>query len=120
MAKVISLFESQADVTRALDTLYSGDYGNIQIEVIENAGELESGATGVVAPAVNYNTGVTGGIGIPARLDDVDFASDEEAAWFAEGVRGGSVLVVADVSDESASAVKEVLRNHGGRTYEKE
>lgn len=116
MAKVISLFESQAEATSALDVLYGGDYGNIEIEVIENGGETDFGATGVVVPAINSSTGVAGAVGIPDRLDDVDFAGDEEAAWFAEGVRGGGVLVVAEVDDEDASAAEEVLRNHGGRT----
>ena len=119
MARIISFFQSQEEATRAVDDLYSGDYEGIETEVIENASEIDFGAEGIVAPATNASTGVAGAIGIPTRLEDIDFDDEKEAAWFAEGVRGGGVLVMAEVDDEDATAVEQVLRNHGGRTFEK-
>ena len=119
MSKVVSLFESQAEATRALDALHSSDYESIETEVIEHVRELDYGGTGIVAPAPNASSGVAGAVTIPNPLQDADL-DDEEAAWFAEGVRGGGVLVVAEVDDEAANSVKEILRDHGGRTYEKE
>jgi len=119
MSKVVTLFESQAEATRALDALHSSDYENIETEVIESVRELDYRGTGIAAPAPNASTGVAGAVTIPNPLADKDL-DDEEAAWFAEGVRGGGVLVIAEVDDEAAGSVERILRDHGGRTYEKE
>lgn len=118
MAKVVSLFESQEEATKALDALYASSYESVDAEVIENVSELDYGETGVVAPAPNASTGVAGAVDIPGPLQDTDL-DEEEAAWFARGVQGGSVLVVAEVDEEDADAVQQLFYEHGGRTYEK-
>lgn len=119
MTRVISLFKSQEEATRALDALHTRDYENIEIEVIDNARGIDERGSGIVAPAPNASTGVAGTIGMPNPLQDIDL-EDEEAAWFADGVRGGGVLVVAEVDDEGTRSVKKILGEHGGRTYKKE
>lgn len=119
MAKVVSLFESQEEATKALDALYASSYESVDAEVIDNVSELDYGETGVVAPAPNASTGVAGAVDIPNPLQDTDLG-DEEAAWFAQGVQGGGVLVVAEVDDEHAEAVAQLFHDYGGRTYEKE
>ena len=118
MSKIVSLFESQAEATKALDVLHASDYENIEAEVIEDARDMDYGSTGVVAPAPNASTGVAGVVGIPDPLQDIGL-DDEEAAWFAEGVRGGGVLVVAEVDDEDAGSVEKILRDYGGRTFKR-
>lgn len=118
MSKVIALFESQAEATRALDALHAGDYKDIETEVIEDARDMDYGTIGVAAPAPNASTGVAGVVAIPDPLQDIGL-DDEEVAWFAQGIRGGGVLVVVEVDDEDAQSVERILRDHGGRTFEK-
>lgn len=119
MTRIIGFFDSQEEATRAVDALYSGGYEGVETEVIENADQVDWGAEGIVAPVTNASTGVAGVIGIPTRLENIAFDNEEEANWFAEGVRGGGVLVVAEVDDEDGTEVERVLRTHGGRTFEK-
>jgi len=118
MVRIISLFGSQAEATRAVEALHASDFESIEIEVIENSRELDYGDTGIVAPAPNASTGVAGAVAIPDPLQDLDL-DDEEAAWFAQGVRGGGVVISAEVDEDDAGTVAQILRDHGGRTYER-
>lgn len=121
MAKLKSLFESQAESTQALDALYAGDYGDVDTEVYESPQESIADDTVVAAtPHDTYATHPAGAIAIPADLDDVEFEDEAEAIWFTRRLRNGAVLVVAEVDDEHAETVAQLFRDYGGRTYEKE
>lgn len=120
MAKLVTLFASQAEATAALDALAQAGYEDVETEVIETAAEA-AGRHGDVVPVGALPQGVETGMQrqaafLPA-LDNMKLG-DEERAFFVRGVRGGGVLVLTEVDDDQETAVAHLLREHGGRTYE--
>lgn len=120
MATIISLFESEAESTKALDALYQREFGDVEIDVIEHQAEVIEEGSAVVPTAPNAATDASGLVDMPSRLVDIDFKDEEEAEFFTSSIRNRGVLVVADVDDEHADEVEELFRSYGGRTSEED
>jgi hypothetical protein len=122
MTTIASLFESQAEATKALDALAAADIDDVDIRVIESEDEASQGPSSGTIPALNPAQGPVGAAAPAAGWQGLIMGSDleeEEADFFIEGVRDGGVLVlVEDVDEEQEETVTQILRDNGGRTYE--
>lgn len=115
MVTIASLFDSQAEATKALDALNEKVSAEMDISVFEKPQEV--GDREIVLAAVPYNQPAsTSATAIPAAVSNLDL-DDEEAAFFARGVEGGGVLAVVEVDEEHEESIRQVLQEQGGRTF---
>jgi hypothetical protein len=117
MARYAALYGSQSEADAALEYISRLPfYKELDIQVIDNTNSAEGAA--VVVPIVQNTGSYTGnmpGVAIPALVDLG--LKDEDHRFFADGVRNGGVLVVAETDDdERAALVRRALRESGGRT----
>ena len=130
MKMVAGLFDSEIDATNAMDRLLGENFIDLDTRVIETGQNADLENRGVVIPLVP-NTGMgsgmaggavpvgTAGLGLPRGwMDDID--DEVERAFYLEGLREGSTLTLARVSDEDAPRVQELLRSFGARTHTQE
>jgi hypothetical protein len=110
MATVASLFGEQADATRALDAMASSPFAEVETRVFE-PGLGDSSGAGTIAGA-----GVLEGIVVPFADTEYTDLDEDERAWYAQGLRGGGTLVVAEVDDERAAELESFFARYGGRT----
>jgi len=89
-------------LTGALASLGSLVIPGVGLAVV--AGPIIGALTGAVAG------GVTGGV-VAALIDSG--VSEEEAPYYAEGVRRGGTLITVKASDTDASRAREILSRHG-------
>lgn len=121
MAKIASLFGSDADATRALDALARADYGEVETEVFDQArAGFRDDAVALSAYPSTSGGGVVGP-GASSPWIDTDMGMDDDTVrFFTDGVRNGGVLVLVEVEDEQAAAVEQFLREHGGQAVSKD
>ena len=117
MMTVASLFESQAEATKALDALPRSGFEDIDYRVYEGNVADEGGQ---VVPVAFPNTQPDVGAVTPLAMvgDELSDIDDEGLAdFFREAVKTGrAVLVVAEVEEDRATTLERFFREHGGRT----
>lgn len=123
MTVIASLFESQAEATRALDALAAADIGDVDTRVIESEEEASQGPSSGTIPALDPAAPGPAGAAAPvAGWQSLIMGSDleeDEADFFIQGVRDGGVLVlVREADEEHEETIEQILRENGGRAYE--
>lgn len=111
MAKVASLFGTPGEATRAMDALASSEFEDVEVRVFEP--RLDDGAPGAM---VATDVMSTQSIVTPFADDDLDALGTEERDFFIRGVRNGGTLVLAEVDDERADALRAFFTRLDGRT----
>lgn len=116
MAKIASLFGTEADATQALDTLAEAGFSDTNLKVISSVGEAatDTGTRAALAPQVG--AGVYAQAAVPRNFAADWDLSAEEAEFFIRGVRNGGVLVLLDVQEERVGTVRRILQDGNGRT----
>jgi hypothetical protein len=120
MVTLFSLFDSELEATNVIDALAATDFGDqVETEIITGGRAIIGGS--IVAPAADpqFQSAVPGPVVLPFGVGENTGLDDEEAAFFAQGVKSGGVLLKVDVDDEQADVVRRILREHNGRTYRK-
>jgi hypothetical protein len=117
MITVASLFESQAEVTKALDALAESPFSEIEYRVYERSVAREGDEAQVIGlPMTEPSVGGSGPAVISSSAG-TKLGDEELADFFRDAVETGSaVLVVAEVEDDRAQALENFFRDHGGRT----
>jgi hypothetical protein len=110
MDKIVALFPSQAEATRAVDVLTSHNL-DVKTRVVEGGVWDDSGAlldTPPLFPDDDTNPFI-----------DVDLGTldDESADYLASRVRRGAALVVVDVPNEVTGRVRDLFQQLDGQVY---
>jgi hypothetical protein len=138
MTTVIGIFDNDSDLEVALNRLYEKGFNDVR--VVDRT--QENGAESVIpaaafAPGSSLNGGmnangaypgallVPGFVGLDDEvlnsdylLDNLDFPmSDEEADFYANAVRNGGKLLIAETDDDHSDMVWSVMRNSNASQY---
>jgi hypothetical protein len=121
MTKVVGLFGSAQDAEKLLERLQETRFEDVEVQVIERAGEGGGVAGGVFvapAPASPSATGANVPVPLPVNFDEGLAGATADASerdFFIDGVRGGGVLVVTESNDELAPEIRQMMEEHNGR-----
>jgi hypothetical protein len=113
MPTVVALFSSQAEAQSAIDALSGTPFEDMDVNVIETpAGDLGEPDAAVLP---HTNDGRLSGLVTDAGgwYNSID---DETREYFIQAIRGGGVLVTADVDSEDVTEIEAFLDEHGGKT----
>jgi hypothetical protein len=123
MPKIVSFFNSQAELGRAIEELARVNLGDIQTEVIDNlearADQFMGAPTTAVDPAVVTPAPVIITTSHKDHLIDKIGVDEAEADFLANGLQGGASLLVVEAEEKHLGQVVEILREHQGRLFEK-
>lgn len=129
MAVVAGLFDSEADATPAMDRLLGEHIDPIETRVLDPRSTDTSQAPGTVVPLIpNTSAGESGAgfgsgagafalAGINDWLNEMDRV---ERNFYSDAYREGSTLALVRVDDKDAPHVRELFRQFGARTYERQ
>jgi len=128
MAIVAGLFDSQADATEAMDRLLREHIPNLDTRVIDRGSSASSGDVNSVIPIIPNTSGGFSQSGIGAvpfgtgsdKVDWLDNLDEVEQAFYYEGLKEGASLALAEVDDQDAEKVRQLMRRFGARTYSKD
>lgn len=116
MLTIASLFESQAEATKALDAMAESEFSDVDVRVYES--DVPDDSTDAQPAAVPAPTASGPGAavrwGTRGALDDLE--GMELPNLFIEAVEEGqSVLVLVEVEEDRADGLQAFFDTHGGR-----
>lgn len=138
MTTVIGVFDNDSDLEVALNRLYEKGFNNVRVlDRTQDVGSEPVVPVAALVPGSNLNGGMTGNGAYPGALlvpgfvglddtvlnssymlENLDFPlSDEEADFYANAVRNGGKLLIAETDDDHSDMVWSVMRNSNASQF---
>ncbi len=122
MTKIVALFDSQDDMTRALDQMSGWGVETTVLDVANDVDLLGEGGSIAAAPPSVSSAAAPNlyPVGPYNPFADVDLGNldDEAEQYLLERVQRGAKIVVAEGDDDMMNRVQTLLQQRGGKVYE--